>query len=109
MGIVKPAFTSFLLSAWLLLGAPSASTTCPLQFSNDTRTDRQSRNQVVSRDGTRWQLVGMGEMEATNGTPLSFIAYRSADGKKVTITHGKFPSAESLTAEVEAKKKDLKV
>jgi hypothetical protein len=50
---------------------------------------------------THWKLAGMGEMEARDGTSLSFTAYESSDGRAVTLIHGAFASPEKASVELE--------
>ena len=44
----------------------------------------------------------MGELNARDGTPLSFRGYKSKDGVTVTIISGRFSSSDRANAEVRA-------
>jgi hypothetical protein len=47
-----------------------------------------------------WRLTGMGELETSDGTNLSFSTYVTPDGTAITISRGDFQSAKSAEAEL---------
>ena len=53
----------------------------------------------------RTLLPGMGELETSDGTSLSFSTYVTPNGIFITVTHGDFQSAESAEQELNVRVK----
>jgi len=73
----------------LLLYGPSQHTNnCEIQPNATNAPSSPS----PSAEKKKWHIAGMGELQAPDGTPLSFTAYKSADGVPVTVIYGTFSS-----------------
>ena len=68
----------------------------PLLYTNNGKIQPNAANTLSSplrsAEKKKWHVAGMGELQAPDGTPLSFTAYKSADGVSVTVIHGTFTS-----------------
>ncbi|HET6841654.1 MAG TPA: hypothetical protein VFK06_08195 [Candidatus Angelobacter sp.] len=64
-----------------------------------------SDGEVRGRQKGCWRLTAMGELEASDGTNLSFSTYVTPDGIFITIIRGDFQSAESAEQELNVRVK----
>jgi hypothetical protein len=78
----------------------------PLQYASSGQIRPNSTNSTSSpspvAEKNKWRVAGMGELQASDGTPLSFTTYKSADGVPVTVIYGTFSSEMRAAQELDS-------